>query len=252
MTNRNVMLKMTGLALLSLILTTISLAQQAQRDRRVSLDQTSAEARPDQPDDQLFNSIYRDFYLSYQLGPGDEIAVRIFGQPDYSLERTKISALGRIWHPLLGDIEISGLTIPQLTKKLTRDLSEYVIEPKVSVSLLEAVSARVGVLGEVRNGGGVVVMTRPMTILDAITAVGGFADTGKKSNVTLLRRDPGGNLQTMKVDMKRILEGRAQASDNVTLQAGDTVIIHGNAKKTLQTITSMAGFANFMGWLIYR
>ncbi|HWQ34826.1 MAG TPA: polysaccharide biosynthesis/export family protein [Blastocatellia bacterium] len=247
------MTKVTHLLMAFITLWSVAAAQSPQQGQLKKPDPASqVVTHPDQDDDPLFKNIYRDFYNSYKLGPGDEIAVRVFGQPDYSIERTKISALGRIYHPLLGDIDISGLTIPQLTKKMTDDLSEYVINPKVSISLVEAASARVGVLGEVRSGGGVVVMTRPMTILDAITAVGGFADTGKKSNVTLLRRDPTGNLRTMRVDMKRILEGKSQATENLQLQAGDTVIVHGNAKKTLGTIMTLAGFTNFLGWLIYR
>lgn len=248
MKHRDVMLKTAGLLLLALMVVSV----QAQQPEKTQPVVTAQDTHPDQDDDPLFRNIYRDFYNTYKLGPGDEIAIRVFGQPDYSIERVKVSALGRIYHPLLGDVDISGFTVPELTRKMTAELSEYVIDPKVSISLLDAASARVGVLGEVRSGGGVVVMNRPMTILDAITAVGGFADTGKKSNVTLLRRDLTGNLRTTKIDMKRILDGKSQAAENLRLQAGDTIIVHGNMKKTLNTVMTLAGFTNFLGWLIYR
>src|SRR5262249_17554505 len=100
-------------------------------------------------DDQFFKGIYREFYDTYRLGPGDEIAIRVAGQPDYTLERVKVSPTGSVYHPLLGDMEVAGMTVPRLTERLTKEISEYLIGPKVSVSLLEANSAKIGVLGAV-------------------------------------------------------------------------------------------------------
>ena len=154
------------------------------------------------------------------------------GQPDYTLERVKVSPTGSVYHPLLGDLEVAGMTIPQLINRLTKDLSEYLINPKVSVALLEANSAKIGVLGDVVHPG-ILVMNKPMNVLEAITASGGFADTGSKSGVTVLRQMRDGRAQTLKVNVKRILEGKAGAEENIALQAGDTVIVHGNAKKKL-------------------
>src|SRR5215813_2987929 len=137
--------------------------------------------------DPYFKKMYRDFYDTYRLGPDDQLSVRVFGQPDYSLEKVKISPVGRIYHPLLGDVEVAGLTVDRLTEKLTVDLSQYIIDPKVSISLIEANSAKIGVLGDVVHPG-IVVMTRPMNVLEAITASGGFAETGSRSDVTVLRQ----------------------------------------------------------------
>src|SRR5262249_32644257 len=85
-------------------------------------------------DDQLFKDICREFYDTYRLAPADEIAIRVTGQPDYTLERVKVSPTGAVYHPLLGDLEVAGLTVPQLIDRLTKDLSEYLINPKVSVA----------------------------------------------------------------------------------------------------------------------
>src|SRR5262245_59479425 len=138
-------------------------------------------------DDQLFKDIYQEFYDTYRLAPTDEIAIRVTGQPDYTLERVKVSPTGLVYHPLLGDLEVAGLTVPQLIDRLTKDLGEYLINPKVSVSLIEANSAKIGVLGDVVHPG-ILVMSRPTNVLEAIDASGGFTDTGSKSGVTVLRQ----------------------------------------------------------------
>jgi polysaccharide export outer membrane protein len=205
-------------------------------------------ALPADPSDPYFKEMYREFYNTYKLGPEDQIAVRVQGQPDYSIDQATVSPVGRIFHPLLGEIDVAGMTVPKLTEKLVIDLSQYIIEPKVSVALLAANSAKVGVLGDV-NRPGIVLMARPMTILDAISASGGVSDTGSKSSVTVLRQMAGGRLQTMKVNVKRILEGKAGPEENIALKAGDTVIVHGNTRKKIATITSMMGFGNFL-WFI--
>ena len=210
--------------------------------------QTAPAAAQTSEDDQFFKGIYREFYDTYRLGPADEIAIRVAGQPDYTLERVKVSPTGSVYHPLLGDMEVAGMTVPRLTKLLTKDLSEYLINPKVSVSLLEANSAKIGVLGDVIHPG-ILVMNKPMNVLEAITASGGVADTGDKSGVIVLRQLRDGRAQTFKVNVKRILEGKAGVEENVTLQAGDTVIVNGNTKKKMAYILSLAGFGSFLSFI---
>ncbi|HKC84376.1 MAG TPA: polysaccharide biosynthesis/export family protein [Blastocatellia bacterium] len=199
-------------------------------------------------DDQFFKDIYQEFYTSYRLGPGDEIAIRVIGQPDYTLERVKVSPTGNIYHPLLGAVEVGGVTIPQLVERLTRDLSEYLINPKVIADLLEANSAKIGVLGDVLRPG-ILVMNKPMSVLEAITASGGIADTGDKSGVVVLRQLRDGRSQALKVNVKRIIEGKARAEDNLALQAGDTVIVNGSFKKKASYILSLTGFGGFLSFL---
>src|SRR5215471_1587448 len=73
------------------------------------------------PGDEYFRAIYRDFYNSYKLGPEDQIALRVKGQPDYSIEQVTVSPVGKIYYPLLGDLDVAGLTVPKLIERLTID-----------------------------------------------------------------------------------------------------------------------------------
>lgn len=247
--------------LLTLALTTGSALARQQVQEKPQLQEKSQQQMPaastaasgaralaDDNTDPFFRKVYRDFYESYRLGPDDEIAVRVFGQPDYSLEKVKVSPVGRIYHPLLGDVEVAGLTVEKLRDKLTIDLSQFIIDPKVSVALLEAHSAKVGVLGDVQTPG-IVAMTRPMTVLEVLSAAGGVSDFGSKSNVTVLRQNGYDRPQMIKVNVKRIMEGKANPEENIRLLAGDTVIVHGNTRKKITQFTSMLGFGNFLAFL---
>ena len=199
-------------------------------------------------DSQAYELLYENFHRTYRLGPGDEVAVRVRLQPDYSVEKTTISPDGRLYHPLTGDMAVGGLTVDQLTKRLTQDLAKYIRNPEVSVHLLEAKSAKVGVLGEVGRPG-ILVMNEPMTVLDAITQSGGFARTGKSSKVTVVRQARTGRMQLLSVNVKRILAGQADVEENLPLQPGDTVIVHGNLMKKLEYVTASLGFTQFLAFL---
>jgi polysaccharide export outer membrane protein len=196
-------------------------------------------------DGRLFETIYRDFHKTYRLGPGDEVAVHVLKQPEYSLEKTRVNPVGRIYHPLLGEVQVAGMSLDQLATNLTVALSEYLIGPKVTVSLLEAQSGKVGVLGEVVHPG-IIIMSRPMTVLDAISISGGFLDTANKSNISLIRQRDDGNFRTTRVNLKSVLQGKADAEANVKLRAGDTLIVEGNTRKTIAHITTLIGFAQFI------
>lgn len=229
-------------------------AQSTSAPFRPAADDKTAGSQPvgtNEAADPYFKDIYRHFYTTYKLGPADEVAIRIVGQPDYSLEKAQVSPVGRLYHPLIGDVEVAGLTISQVTERLTIDFSQYIREPRVSVSLIAANSSMVGVLGDVAHPG-ILVMSRPMTLLDAISASGGVTDYGSQSNITLVRRAVDGTMRTSKVNVKRILEGKAGAEENMTLQAGDTLVVHGNVKKKIGLAMSTFGFGRFLDFLVRR
>jgi protein involved in polysaccharide export with SLBB domain len=199
-------------------------------------------------DDLGIKDVMRRFRETYRLGPGDELSIKVLKQPDYSLDKVKVSPVGSIFHNLLGEMDVAGMTVDQLKKKLTTEFSEYVIDPVVYIELNEAHSAKIGVIGEIARPG-IIIMTRPMNVLDAINEAGGITDMGKKSAVTVLRQPPDGGSQLIEVNVKRILEAKSKPEDNIALQAGDTVIVHGNTMKTLTKISTVTGFATLLTFI---
>jgi polysaccharide export outer membrane protein len=194
------------------------------------------------------SSIYQNFVGTYRLGPGDVISIHIDKHQEDSLERAVVSPGGEVYYPLLGTLAVAGKTIPQLQVLFTTSISEFIREPRVAVNLLEANSTKIGVLGDVRAPG-VVVMTRPMRVLDAIAAVGGVAETGNSSNVSLLRHYEDGRIQLLSVNIKNVLKGKGGPEDNPYLRAGDTIIVHGNLFKKATRISSLMGIGSFITFL---
>src|SRR5262245_35826079 len=245
---KNVLTRSIVAALVSVLSASVVLA--APSNKALSDKKDGAETKSDTTadEDRYFDDIYQRFYDSYRLGPDDQIAVRVLGHEDYTLDRVQISPAGAIYHPLIGEIRVAGLTKMQLERRLTSDLSEYVLHPKVTISLLEARSAKIGVLGEVVNPG-VIVMNRPMTVVDAIASAGGITDFGDRSNVQVHRNRGDGVYQKVPVNLKAILDGKATPEQNILLKAGDAVLVHGNKKKAINQIASYLSFASFLTFI---
>ncbi|MEW6127063.1 MAG: polysaccharide biosynthesis/export family protein [Acidobacteriota bacterium] len=194
------------------------------------------------------SSVYQTFYKGYRFGAGDVMSIYIEKHKEDSIEKTAVTPLGQVFHPLLGNVNVAGKTIDQLQEYLTVAISEYIRDPKVTVTLLESNSAKYGVLGDVRDPG-VKILMRPMRIFDAITQAGGITDLGNKSNVTVLRQDDFGNVQTLKVNVKKIMAGKASPEENIYLQRGDTIIVNGNTFKTISKYSSLVGLTGFVSFL---
>lgn len=193
------------------------------------------------------NAVYSSFYNSYRLGPGDVLAIYIDKHPEDSVQRVAVSPVGRIYFPLMGDVTVVGRTLPQLQEYFTNATAEFIKDPRLTLALLEAQSAKIGVLGDVKTPG-VTVMTRPLRVLDAITLAGGILDTGS-SNVSILRQYEDGRVQVLKADVKKILQGKANPEENAFLRPGDTVIVHGNLFKTITKISSLVGVTSLVTFM---
>src|SRR5258707_1369037 len=86
-------------ALISMLIAPVSPAQSNLKPVNVAPNDAAA-AKPGAPkpgaaDDPYFRSIYHNFYETYRLGPEDALALRIYGQPDYSFDKVVVSPVGR-------------------------------------------------------------------------------------------------------------------------------------------------------------
>lgn len=186
---------------------------------------------------------YNNFFTTYQLGPEDIISVTVFGQDRYSKGGIKVPPSGRISLALIPDgIFVNGKTVDQVAELIKKRYDEYIIDPQVSVSLDQAGSYRYSVIGDVAQPG-IRLMTRRLSVTEAISEAGGILQTGDKKKVFVLRKQAKGNLTPIPVNVSAIYRG--QAPDSVYLLPGDQVIVPGNSLKKWQTLTSFLPVLSF-------
>jgi polysaccharide export outer membrane protein len=186
---------------------------------------------------------YNNFLTNYRVGPEDVISVTVFGQERYSKSGITVPPNGRISYPLIPEgVFVAGKTTEQIQDEITKRLDEYIIDPKISVSLDKAVSATYSVIGDVAQPG-VRIMTHRYSITEALAMAGGVLETGDESKVVILRQQADGNVRPISVNVKRIKRG--QAKEMAFLVPGDQVVVPGNKLKILDKVMKMIPVLSF-------
>ncbi|HEY6188250.1 MAG TPA: polysaccharide biosynthesis/export family protein [Pyrinomonadaceae bacterium] len=213
--------------------TSIDVTPEMQAGRREELSEEEAAILP----------YYNNYLTTYRLGPEDIISVTVFGQDRYSRSGIIVPPNGRINYPLIPDgILVAGKTTEQVAAEMTKRLDEYIIDPKITVMLEKAQSARYSVLGDVGTPG-IRIMTRRLSVYEALAEAGGVLDTGDKSKVVLLRRQADGTIHPKIINIKKYERGDAREMDY--LAAGDQVIVPGNRLKKFQEIMKLLPIVSF-------
>lgn len=120
----------------------------------------------------------------YRLGPGDTININVFQEPELSVE-SKISTNGAIDYPLIGELKIKGLTLPDTEALLDKKLrGDYLIDPQISVSIIN--HRPFFVTGAVRSPGGYEYQPG-MSVRQAVAVAGDFTDRASRSKIFLIR-----------------------------------------------------------------
>lgn len=124
----------------------------------------------------------------YVLRPGDEITIYVWRHEE--LTRTlRIGPSGTVFAPLIGEIPAIGLTVAELQRMITANLSKYIVDPQVDINVTDFRTQKVYVLGEVRTPSVLqFTVDRRMLLWEAISKVGGFTDDANKKHVLLVKR----------------------------------------------------------------
>jgi polysaccharide export outer membrane protein len=169
------------------------------------------------PEGQQATPAAPDLLPEYVIGPGDGLQLFVWKEGELTRE-LKVRIDGRITVPLLGDLVADGKTPMQLASELTTELGRFVEAPLVNVIVGAANSAKIFVIGEVKNTGALEMIGR-MTILHALAMSGGFAQFANTDDIVVIR-----GRETIKVNYDKIKDGK-DLSQNLMLQAGDTIVV---------------------------
>jgi polysaccharide export outer membrane protein len=131
----------------------------------------------------------------YTLGSGDVIRITVFGQDDLSVE-TRLSNVGIIRYPFLGDIRLVGKSVNEVELLIDSGLrGDYLIDPSVSVTVIEYRPFFID--GEVNRPGGYPYQPG-LTVEKAAALAGGYTERASK-NLVSVRRNVSGREVTIEV-----------------------------------------------------
>lgn len=158
---------------------------------------------------------------SYRLRQGDLIQVSVWGE-DKLQKESLVLPDGSITYPLAGRVEVVGLTSVEAEKRIAEKLKAYLPDPQVSVIIANIEGNRAHVLGKVLKPGPVL-MTGPMTVLEALSIAGGLDKFANISNIKVIRNTPQGQ-KSIPVHYDRLIQGQGLES-NIVLNVGDTIVV---------------------------
>ena len=163
---------------------------------------------------------------SYTLGAGDVVRIDIFRVPQYSGE-SQVLVDGALNLPLVGKVDVSGLTLEGATEVLSGQYSQYLKRPLITMSLLNRRPLQVGIAGEVERPGSYTIdqgNTQSARLSQLLSTAGGITQSANLSQVQVLRPQANGSQQTVTVNLLALIRD-GDLSQDVTLRDGDAVFI---------------------------
>ncbi|MEG4075485.1 polysaccharide biosynthesis/export family protein [Microcoleus sp. Pol14C2] len=186
---------------------------------------------------------------AYTLGPGDRVALDIFGVPEFSKEY-QVLVDGTLNLPIIRSVSIQGLTLQQAANVITQRYEPFINVPVVTVTVIVARPLNIGLAGEVtrpgsykinptREGGGV----KFPTLMEMLQLAQGVTSAGDMRNVQIRRPRRGGPEQVTNVDLQDFLD-TGNLRQDVTIRDGDTIFVPTARALNTQEVRQRAS-ANF-------
>ena len=159
--------------------------------------------------------------VRYTLAPGDVIAVRVFDEPELSVEEIALDNAGNVTLPLVGEVRAVGLSAAEFAAAVEAAYAANVLrDPRVSVIVRQGRGRTIAVEGEVEQPG-VFPYVEGQTLLSALALAQSPTDTAKLDEVMIFRTVDG--QQTAgRFDLRAIRGGRMP---DVALVSGDVIVV---------------------------
>ena len=162
----------------------------------------------------------------YVIGPLDQLSIFVWRNPELSA-KVQVRPDGRITTPLVADMPATGKTTAQLAEDMKAQLSRFIRDPLVTVTVETSVgtfSQQVRVVGATAKPASIPFRAN-MTLLDAMIAVGGLSEYAAGDRARLVRFDKATGKQVeYALRIGRLLK-QGDSKANVRLQPGDVIII---------------------------
>ncbi len=169
---------------------------------------------------------------TYYVGVGDVLNITVWDHPELTIPAGQFRSAGEtgnvvhpdgsIFYPYVGQVHVAGKAVSDIRELITSALSQFIESPQIEVSVAAYRSQRVFVSGAVAAPASVPITNVPLTLLDALNAVGGLAENADLRSVVLTTTAPNADSKEL-LDLYALYQ-LGDMSHNRLLTAND--IIH--------------------------
>jgi polysaccharide export outer membrane protein len=172
----------------------------------------------------------------YLVGAGDVLDVVVLGNDELTRTAT-VQTSGAITLPLLGEVVVAGLSVPEIQRKLTTLLErDYLVDPKVDIKIREYQSQFVIVMGEV-NSPGRKALRGKTPLIDMLIDAGGLKPSAS-GEIEITRREGsftgGGDTLRLKLSANASMSPQDRINLEVVLRNGDLINVAQKQQVTIE------------------
>ena len=161
--------------------------------------------------------------LSHVLVPGEFIQIKVFQEPDLDTS-IRIPGDGHINFPLIGEIALTGQSVQQATRLIHDRLqARFLVNPQVSIAVLEPAKRLFTVLGQVQRPGTYRFPEQQnLDLLQVIGVAGGYTRLADPGRIIVKRRIDGSE-KIIRLDGKRLARG--ENVEPFSIMIGDVITV---------------------------
>lgn len=159
----------------------------------------------------------------YRIQRGDKLSIKFFANADLNETDLIVRPDGFISPQIIKEIRAAGRTVSELKIELERQYNETLLDPLITVSVVEFVAPRIFVGGQI-NKPGRYDLREARTLIQAIFLAGGFTSDAKRSMVIHARPDQKGDWVIKTANVMNILNQKG-ANKDLALADGDYIFV---------------------------
>ena len=155
----------------------------------------------------------------YKISLKDQFRVILSGSKD-QIFNLNVNLDGTVLFPELGSVSVAGLTLQEVKNRLSNMVNQSYIGVNIDISLQNLSAKKITIVGAVETPG--TYLVNPFsTITGALAYSGGISEIGSLRDIKLIRNDG----TSFSFDLYDLLI-RGDRSNDVTIEAGDTILIN--------------------------
>ena len=183
----------------------------------------------------------------YELHPGDVLDIQYRYTPEFN-QTIAVQPDGYVSLQIGGDVKVGGRNLEEVRELILRKASTRLASPELTVVLKEFQKPYVVVAGEVPQPGKFE-LRENLTAIQAVLLAGGFKDSAKSSQIIVFRKLNSDTAEVKTLNFKT-LRRTGDLENDLTLQAGDMILVPRNRISKIERYVRLASLAAFLNPLI--
>jgi len=169
------------------------------------------------------NPQLQERYPRYRISPGDQFDVNFELSPEFNQLAVEVQPDGYVNLRSVGDVHVSGQTVPELTETLRVAYGKMLHDPLISIVLKDFQKPFFVADGQVGRPGKYD-LRGDTTLTEAIAIAGGFTDNSRHSQVLLFRRISDQWTEARIINVKK-MEKAGNLKEDPILHPGDMLFV---------------------------